>query len=368
MGTLTNRKTPLGDSSHRLAHLRLPLAIAALMVGGCGARTALDYPETVGIASATPAGGSSNGVPGALPSKGPCESITVDIASLRPTVMLLVDQSGSMASPYPDRDSPQTRWSLVRQALFDAQSGVVKRFEHSVRFGVTFFTSHNGFSGGVCPLLSEVSAAPDNYEALSALYDQLEPDDDTPTGAALQKVVDGLQAQPATGPQSILLVTDGDADTCEVPDPQEGQPDALAAAQRAFAAGINVSVLGISQDIAQQNLQQLANAGRGRATDAVWGVDPEAAQPFEAGDNVQGLTAQLTDILSQISLCSVALQRATGAAEASTGEVLLDGQPLAYGASDGFAIEDPRHLAITGKACDTLKANGKRLSVRISCD
>ncbi len=282
--------------------------------------------------------------------------------------MLLIDQSGSMASPYPDRTSTETRWSLVRQALFDLQRGVIKQFEHSVRFGVTFFTSHNGFSGGVCPLLSEVSAATDNYEALSALYDQLKPDDDTPTGAALQKVLAGLQAHPPSGPQSILLVTDGDADTCEVPDPQLGQPDALAAAQRAFAAGIEVSVVGISRDIAPQNLQQLANAGKGRAVDAVWGVDPGAAQPFEAGDDVQGLTAQLAGILTQLSLCNIPLQRDTGAAEASAGHVLLDGQPLAYGASDGFTVQDPRHLSIQGKACETLTAQGQRVSVRISCD
>jgi hypothetical protein len=349
--------------------LPFTLAMSASLLGGCGARTSLDFAETASIAPALPAGGSTNGSPTALPpSPKPCESFSVDIANLRPTVMLLIDQSGSMASPYPERSSPETRWSLVRQALFDAQRGVVKQFEHSVRFGVTFFTSHNGFSGGVCPLLSQVIAATDNYEALSALYDQLRPDDDTPTGAALQKVIDGLQAHPTGGPQSILLVTDGDADTCEIPDPQEGQPDALSAAQRAFAAGIEVSVLGISHDIAQQNLQQLANAGRGRAVDAVWGVNPEAAQPFEAGDNVQGLTAQLSGILTQLSLCNVPLQRETSAAEASAGQVLLDGQPLHYGVSDGFTVTDPRHLSITGKACETLTAKGQHLTVRISCD
>lgn len=366
---LTNRKARRWDSGQRLAHLGVTLAVSASLLAGCGARTSIDSAEAASLAPATPAGGSPNGSPTTPPpSPAPCESLSIDIANLRPTVMLLIDQSGSMASPYPDRSSPQTRWSLVRQALFDAQRGVVKQFEHSVRFGVTFFTSHNGFSGGVCPLLSEVVATTDNYEALSALYDRLAPDDDTPTGAALQKVVDGLEAHPTGGPQSILLVTDGDADTCEIPDPQEGQPDALAAAQRAFAAGIEVSVLGISHDIAQQNLQQLANAGRGRPVDSVWGVNPEAAQPFEAGDNVQGLTAQLAGILTQLSLCNVPLQRDTGATEASAARVLLDGEPLQYGARDGFTVADPRHLAITGKACETLTAKGQRLTIRVSCD
>jgi hypothetical protein len=272
-----------------------------------------------------------------------------------------------MEFPYPDSDSPETRWSLVQNALFDPQHGVVKLFEHSVRFGIAFFTSHNGFSGGACPLLSQVSAATDNYEALRALYAELEPDDDTPTGAALQAITTELTSPSARGPQSIVIVTDGDADTCEVPDPQEGQPEALAATERAFAAGIDVSVLGISTDIAEQNLQELANAGKGKPIDAVWGVDAAAAQPFHASEDVVGLAAQLAEILGRIPLCTVQLERDLVGDEASGGEVLLDGQPLAYGSANGFAVKDARHLEVVGQACETLKASGKQLSVRLSC-
>lgn len=352
---------------HGLSMFALAVAAAGAQTASCGARTALDFPESNHyLGPATPAG--SGGQPPAGTPAPPCESFTVEISDLRPAVTLLVDQSGSMASRYPDRNSPETRWSLVRKALFDSNNGVVKQFEHRVRFGIVFFTSHNGFSGGVCPMLSEVRAATDNYEALSSLYDQLEPEDDTPTGAALQSVVAELRAQAARGPQSIVLVTDGDADTCEMPDPQQGQPQAVAAAQAAFAAGIEVSVLGISSDIAGPNLQQLANAGKGKAIDAVWGVDPNAAQPFTASDDVRGLTAQLADILGGIPLCSVPLQRDVATDEASTGQVLLDGQPLAYGADNGFISKDPRHLEIVGPACDTLKTTGKELRVRISCN
>lgn len=364
---MLRRTLRLAAASHCLAYLSLALLLAVPAVSGCGARTGVGFAETNDFSPATPAGGASGNRP--LGTGGAsCESITVDIANLRPTVMLLVDQSGSMASPYPDRSSPETRWSLVRKALFDSENGVVKQFEHSLRFGIAFFTSHNGFEGGQCPILSEVSAATDNYQALSKLYDQLQPDDDTPTGAALQTLVNQLQREPPGSPQSILLVTDGDADTCEVPDPQQGQPDAVAAAERAFSAGISVSVLGISNDIAQQNLQQLANAGKGRAIDAVWGVDRDAAQPFEASHSVQGLTAQLGEILGAISLCTVPLLRDTASGEASSARVLLDDQSLKYGTSDGFTIVDPRHLAITGRACETLKERGQRLTVRIGCD
>jgi von Willebrand factor type A domain len=337
-------------------------------IAACGARSGLDFPEASGISAATPAGSSPSSSAGAPPGSQNCESITVELSDLRPAVTLLVDQSGSMAFRYPNSDSPETRWSLVRNALFDPQSGVVKTFEHSVRFGIAFFTSHNGFSGGACPLLSEVSAATDNYDALRALYYRLQPDDDTPTGAAIQKIVTELESPMVRGPQSIVVVTDGDADTCEVPDPQQGEPEALAATERAFAAGIEVSVLGISSDIAEQNLQGLANAGKGRPIAAVWGVDANAAQPFHASDDVRGLTAQLVEILGRIPLCTVPLQRDLVGDEIKGSRVLLDGQSLVYGSADGFAVKDARHLEIVGQACATLKASGKQVSVRISCD
>ena len=48
--------------------------------------------------------------------------------------------------------------------------------------------------------------------------------------------------------------------------------------------------------------------------------------------------------------------------------MLLDGQPLNYSLSDGYVLKDPRHLAIVGKACEAIKAGGRQLDVRISCD
>jgi hypothetical protein len=257
---------------------------------------------------------------------------------------------------------------VIGDALFDPTLGVVKRFETSVRFGIAFFTSQSRVAGGLCPILREVSARARNYEPLNALYRSLAPTGDTPTGDALQQLVTELQAVPSRGPRAILLVTDGDPDTCQQPDPDDGLPQAVAAAQRAFDSGIPMYVLGISNDIAGGNLQQLANAGNGRPLDRVWGVDAAAAQPFQATDNVQGLTAQLTEILASIPLCEVSLQRDVTSDELSKSEVRLDGQPLRQSEMDGYFLRDSRHLAVVGAACDAIKAGGMRLSVRISCD
>ncbi len=316
---------------------------------------------SAGAPSLAGAGANPGGAAGVIPS---CESVTVSIDDLRPAITLMVDQSLSMRFGFPTRDSPITRWAMVGQALFDPTQGVVKTFESSVRFGVAFFTGHSG----ACPLLSEVSAATGNYDALDALYQSLSPQGDTPTGESMQQIVAQLRAKPAAAPQSIVLVTDGDPDTCAQPLPDEGQPEALSAVQRAHAAGIDVYVLGISDDIASTKLQQLANAGKGKPLDRVWGIDADAAQPYRADSSVVGLTAQFADLLNRIPFCQVNLQRDVASDEASAGQVSLDGQPLSYSDSNGFELVDSRHLEIVGQACDALKSHGKQLSVRIACD
>src|SRR6478609_9622034 len=349
------------------------LGLCGAWLGGCGARSSVDLLEgnpAAGAAArelepATPAAGAPAfaGSPGLVPPIS-CEAVTVAFDELRPALTLLVDQSLSMRSRYPDDQSPATRWSLVGDALFDPSFGVVKQFEASVRFGIAFFTSRPG----VCPILNEVPARVLNYSALNMLYRGLAPDGDTPTGDALQQVVTELQQLPSRGPRYVLLVTDGNPDTCAQPNPDEGQPQAVAAAQRAYAAGIDLYVLGISNGIAGENLQQIANAGLGRPIDLVYGVDMGAAQPFQASDDVLGLTIQLADLLNRIPLCEVRLQRDVSVGELSTAKVVLDGQPLSNSFSDGYVLRDARHLAIVGKACEAIKAGGRQLSVRISCD
>jgi hypothetical protein len=257
---------------------------------------------------------------------------------------------------------------VVRQALLDPMQGVVATLQQSIQFGLVFYTSHNGFSGGACPILSSVSSATDNYEEIRRLYDGMSPDDDTPTGAAIDQVVKDIATAQRKGPEVLLLVTDGDPDTCQVPDPQEGQVQAISAAALAFAQGVDFYVLGVSSDISGDKLQQLANAGKGKPLNAVWGIDADAAQPYQASDNVAGLTAQLRDILERVPLCEIELERDIAVDELARSSVTLDGEALTYGAADGFQLKDPRHLQIVGQACETLRVAGKRLSVSISCD
>ncbi len=279
--------------------------------------------------------------------------------------MLVVDQSRSMRTAFPQKGSPDTRWSLVGRALFDPTSGVVKTYEGSIRFGIAFFTGHQDEE---CPLLHQVHAATQNYAALNALFQSLAPDGTTPTAESLNEVVGELERSQSHNVQSIVLVTDGNPNTCTTPSGGNGQPEALEAVQLAYELGYDVYVLGISNDIAGENLQQLANAGAGEPANLVYGVDADAAEPYHASGDEKGLTAQFGDILSHVPFCEVRMQRDVASDEASEGHVMLDGQTLNYDADNGYWLKDPRHLEIVGSACDAIKAGAKELTVRISCD
>jgi hypothetical protein len=358
------------------------LLLAALWVG-CGARTPLALDEPVESASPSvpdaPATNDTPQTPPRPPRSAPppappppdepgCTSFTVTIDELRPAVTLLVDQSGSMNQPYPDEQSPQTRWQVVRQALLDERTGVVKSFERSIQFGLVLYTSHNGFMGGMCPILNKVRSATNNHAAISALYDSMWPDDDTPTGPAITQVVKEIEASSRKGPEVILLVTDGDPDTCTQPDPQDGQAEATSAAAAAHAAGIGFYVLGISTDISGHKLQQLANAGQGRPINALWGVDAAAAEPFEAARSVGGLSAQLEQIIDRVPLCELELERSVTVEDLEPSSVVLDGKALVHGDPNGFRLKSERRLEVVGDACKNLRASGKLLEVRIACE
>jgi len=362
-------------------------AAPALIALGCGSRTgiadtifdwpAFPPPDTVHDADvATEVGGDADASHDAhreAPDDtiDPCGGLVrVDFDQLRPIVMLLVDQSGSMNDHYPTRSSPGTRWSVVHDALMDPVKGAVKQLESSVRFGVTFFTSRGGFRGPTCPMLTDVSAATDNYDDIRALYDRTKPDKDTPTGESIAKVAERLSAMGGPGQKFILLVTDGAPDTCAMPDVNDAQAQtiAVAAASNAFQQGIKLFILGVSSDIERVKVQQLANAGQGKPIDLVWGRDPGAAEPYRASDNAADLSPQIVDILNHVPFCDIRLRRDIDPATADQGEVILDGQKLAFDDPNGWRLDGSRDLEIIGKACDAARAKGRELVLKFQCE
>ena len=159
---------------------------------------------TTSTSTGTNSGGSGQG--------GSCGEVEVTFEPQTPTVVLLIDQSGSMTSDF----NGQPRWDVVYDALMDPQDGVVMSLQDTVRFGLALYT-YDG-SGQTCPEIVDVMPPALNaHGAIDAVYSQQGPSGNTPTGDSLTQVAADLQTFQEEGPKLIVLATDGDPDRCEDP-------------------------------------------------------------------------------------------------------------------------------------------------------
>jgi hypothetical protein len=240
--------------------------------------------------------------------------------------------------------------------------GVVPQLDGDVRFGMTTYTSDNG--GASCPILNKVNPALKNFAAIDGLLAPLNPFEDTPTGASLQAMIPVMAAITDPGPKIIVLATDGEPDTCAVPDP-DGQPAARAesvdAAKAAHAAGIETYVISVGAQVSQAHLQDMANAGVGLP---VGGQD--SAAYYQALDSAQ-LIAAFDSIIGGVRSCSFALDRTIDPSYADSGTVTLDGAVLQPGV-DWQLLDDGQTLQLLGSACDTVLDGDHSVTAEFTCD
>ncbi len=291
-----------------------------------------------------------------------CPNVTLDLNPVIPTVVLLVDQSGSMDEDF----NGQERWTAVREALTADPGGVVTQLQDRVRFGITAYTSDGGSAGGTCPQL--VTDAPDfgNRGDIRQVMVDNAPQGDTPTGEAIDAVVAEFQANPppADSPPIIVVATDGEPDTCAVPNPQNGQPESVNAAVNANLAGIDVFMLSVGSDVSNGHLQDMANAGVGLP------VGGGMNAPFFVANNQTQMIDAFNDIIRGTRSCTLTLTGAIDVNEASQGIVTMDtgsgGQTLGFG--DDWQVVDSTTIELLGQACtDFLNADTVSLSAEFPC-
>lgn len=336
-------------------------AALALIVVGCGGSStpeqAEDTPDTDSGIDLTVGGESSSSGDDPVVTSGPpptttadpdaltsgCGEVTVTLEPVIPTIVLLIDQSGSMTADFGGQD----RWAAVYETLMNPDDGVVAQLESQVRFGVTLYTSEDGNDGPKCPILTSVEAALDNRAAIDMEYGPANPNDETPTGESLQAVATSLSALDFEGPKAIVLATDGEPDTCETPNPQEGQPEALAAAEFAFGEGISTFIISVGDEVGADHLQQMANVGVGKDAD-----DPMPAPYYEALDAGQ-LVDAFNEIIGTFISCELSIDGEVDLEQACEGTVKLDGEELECGVD--WEVPEETTLILLGQACETLK-------------
>ena len=318
-----------------------------------------------------------------------CNDLIVEFKPVTPTVMLVIDRSGSMWD-FPYGASP-TRWQALYDALIPETTGAVPMFDSVVRFGLMTYTGNP--AGGMCPILRYVEPALDNYDAIRKVIDEDSPKPafkaETPTGVALRDATSKLAAVTGDDPQHIILVTDGEPDSCATPDPQCGQDESIAALQAAFGMGIGTSVVGISSDVSARHLQDLANAGHGEpvlapdmqymyncvnpgfatlsASYAAAGAAQGTAPIYQPGDS-QAIATALQTLIRGVYDCSFALNGEVDLARANLGTVTLDGSKLVYEDANGWKMRDNRTLQLQGTACASVQADASKLVISFPCD
>lgn len=278
------------------------------------------------------------------PDAGLCAAMVIEASFGTPTLVLLVDQSGSMTGTY----SGGTRWSVLRDALIDPTTGVVTRLQSTMRFGLTLYTNNGG---PTCPDLTTVDPALDNLGAIATVYLANQPEADTPTGESIDAVVATLSAFAEPGPKYIIVASDGEPDTCAVPNPSNGQPEAVAAAQAAFAAGIKLYFLSVgSGTISAGHMQDMANAGVGYEVGGTLN-----APYYEAADAAQ-LTAAFDAITSRMLTCDLNVNGNIDPAAATSGVIYLDGAPLVL--HQDWEPVDATSFELVGDACLAAQRQG----------
>jgi von Willebrand factor type A domain-containing protein len=346
------------------------VALGSLL--GCGSRSGLDadaseLPETSALAVKPPRPFGAPGAPATERIAAPgCVDMTLSYTSIPPSVMLLIDQSGSMT----ERFGESTRWDVLRQAIIDPDSGLLTWLDAGSNLGIMLYTSIEGNRfGGQCPLIERVQTRFGNAATIREFYAQREPvpGGDTPTGDAIDVAAEGLATSSAGPAKYVLLLTDGIPDTCAEPDPQNGFDSALEAVQRAHARGVVVRTVGVSPDLAREALQGMANAGAGKPPDLVFGTDADAERPLYASTEPEQLAEQLKGVIGDVRSCDIELGTRVDLARAWEAQLTLDGRPLRYGAANGWSFVDAETIAIEGRACERILGSGERLEIVFPC-
>jgi hypothetical protein len=257
------------------------------------------------------------------------------------------------------------RWDVLRDALTDPSTGVIKNLESEVRFGIALYSSDGGYGprgNRTCPMIQgpeSVTIGLDNYDAIRALYLSAAPAKDTPTAESMAAATDLLLDYQAEGPKAILLATDGNPDTCADPDAhdQASQDFAVGTVKSAYAAGIGTYVLSVGDEVAQDHLQNMANAGIGAADGAT--------SPYWKADDQAALKSALESIINGVRSCSFALEGDVDTSLVTSGIVMLDGEKLTYGVD--WKLNGKNEVELQGARCDALKAGTHSLRAEFPC-
>jgi hypothetical protein len=307
-------------------------------------------------------GGSNGGASGAggtgIP--GLCAEGDSYASRVTPRVILVLDGSCSMSTPYPANGAPSatmcrneagTRWAALRDALLGG-NGVVTRLADRVEFGTVVFGTQPD-----CPLTADpIQPALNQFDAISNMMGNEPPGMFTPTGPALQWVYENMITPQLPdsdqGPQIVVLATDGEPNSCGDAETNY-QPSIDAAMFGDTLAGVTTYVITLADAMGEfhDHLQQLANIGAGQP--ATGGMQAQLYEPTTPDQ----LAATLEMLIGEAVGCELTLNGEIQTNAACQGTVSLNGVPLGCEDPNGWRALDSRTIQLQGTACEEFKNN-----------
>jgi hypothetical protein len=362
------------------------LVTVSIVLASCGARTGLLFDETTTIASGVDSGlvVDANAPPDANLTTLSCSPGSITLVKADPTVMFVLDRSGSMGGQLGTTNGNQSRWQILTAALTSALPPVNLTME----VGALLFPTG---SGGRNQMSCNVASTPDlepellNVPILLALMLDNTPAGETPTSDALNSAATALgNVRAATNARALVLATDGapncnamlDPSTCRCANATNDRAcsnstmcldatrtvDTIASIEE---RGIPTFVIGIETggdaDFTDV-LNDMATAG---------GRPQSGAQKYYAGDSEADLTSALVAIRNQVGACTFLTTSVPSADGTIT--VVVDGTTIPFDATatNGWAWADKPNgqIIFAGDACALVTSTSSPTVVAdVQCD
>lgn len=293
-----------------------------------------------------------------------CASVDVDFEIQIPTVALMIDRSGSMLF----NDFDTSRWDAVGYALFNDTNGVVLELQDEVNFGLVMYNSNGGDEGGECPIIIETPPALGVYDITKDLFETSAPQniEDTPTGDSIDWIIDNFSFS-EEGPNIIVLATDGEPDTCEIPNPNnpaenpDGRTESESSVRRAWVNGISTYIISVGSDVGVEHLEDLANIGVGKEKDDLNQEDVYVATSTDA------LIDAFSTIINGTRSCILTLDGTISKGYEDDGMVTIDDVEINQD-ENGYIIIDNSTIELVGDSCDLIKSGDHKIGVEFPCE
>ncbi len=361
-----------------MRRLMLVAAVGLSAALACGRTEVLRYdfePPDAGVDAGRDAGPDAGVDAGydAGPPDAACEPRNLPLVPAVPTVMFVIDRSGSMTENLDGRsDAGPSRWTVLETSL----RSVLPPLDQRIAMGALMYP----VAGATCAVPASVDLSPalGNTSRMLALF-STQPIGGTPTAEAAAAAARHLATlRTASGARALVVTTDGapncnpalDARTCvctgsnpgPVCNPQANCLDdvrTIAQLRNLFVdSKLPTYVVGLGSGLSRfvTTLNAMAAAGGVPRTDA--------GTLYYSASSQAELTDAFSRITAQLTRCTFL---ANGLGPNETFKVLVNGVEVPRGPSGWEWLDQANgELSLQGQACDTV-ANGGTAHLLVDC-